>query len=57
MSVDIDLLCRAVMQENAMDLFLREAEIPQVRMEGKIMELGEDVLGAGDGGLLEEGRG
>ena len=48
MAVDIDLLCRAVMQENAVDLFLREEEVPQVRMQGKIMELGEEPLGSAE---------
>ncbi len=48
MSVDIDLLCRAVMEENAVDLFLREEEIPQVRMRGKIMDLGEDRVGSAE---------
>ena len=43
MALSIDLLCRAAMQENAVDLFLREDQVPQVRLGGKIMLLGEDL--------------
>ena len=48
MSVDIELLCRVVIEENAVDLFLREDQVPQVRMKGKLMELGEDTVGSAE---------
>lgn len=44
MSLNIDLLCRAAAQDGVTDLFLRENQVPHVRMKGKIMELGDEAV-------------
>ncbi len=44
MSASIDLLCRAVAQQNATDLFIREDQVPRMRIAGEIVAAGEEVV-------------
>lgn len=42
----IDKLCIAMRANNASDLFLHEGRIPQIRLNGKLMDLGEQPITA-----------
>lgn len=44
MSASIDLLCRAVAQEKGNDLYLREEQIPRIRLGGEVVPLGDEVV-------------
>jgi pilus retraction protein PilT len=44
MSASIDLLCRSVMQENGNDLYLREDQIPRIRIGGEVVPLGDEPV-------------
>jgi len=42
----IDNLCLAVRQHDASDLFLHEGQLPQIRLHGELMNIGETVINA-----------